>query len=132
MLLQMALLHSFSWLSSIPLCITYTPYIFVIQSSCRWHLGHGFLMFHFLLPRSSAVDSSQRHHFPFILLMAFRPWISNVSFPTAKELSSAVKPKAGTNQPPNPVFVNLSLGTLYEFISGNTPDAKALISLDPV
>lgn len=57
------------------------------------------------------MDSSQRHHYPFILL-TFRPWISNVSFPTAKELSSAIKPKTGTNQPPNPVFVNLSLGTL--------------------
>lgn len=58
------------------------------------------------------MDSSQRHHYPFILLMTLRPWISHVSFPTAKELSSAIKPKAGTNQPPNPVFVNLSLGTL--------------------
>lgn len=58
------------------------------------------------------MDSSQRHHYLFILLMTFRPWISNVSFPTAMELSSAVEPKAGTNQPPNPVFVSLSLGTL--------------------
>uniref|UniRef100_A0A8D0ZIG9 Uncharacterized protein n=1 Tax=Sus scrofa TaxID=9823 RepID=A0A8D0ZIG9_PIG len=37
MLLQMALCHSFLWLSSIPLCIYY--HIFLIQSSADGHLG---------------------------------------------------------------------------------------------
>ena len=51
MSLQMALLHSFLWLSDIPLCNMY--HIFFIHSSVDGHLG----CFHVLdIVNSSAVD----------------------------------------------------------------------------
>ena len=58
MLLQMALFHSFLWLSNIPLCV-YIYHILSIHSSVNGHLG----CFHVLAIINSADMNTEVHVF---------------------------------------------------------------------
>ena len=58
MLLQMAFIHSFSWLSRVPLCIyIYLYHIFFIHSSVDKHLGCSHVL---AIVNSAAINTGVR------------------------------------------------------------------------